>query len=90
MPRCRFLGGAFMEMIAKTTDHPITSAAPSPVKLSVNVSGEVGKRLRQTAYAERVSESSIVQIALRLMFEQTTEESVGAFLREQGASLRRA
>ena len=59
------------------------------VKLSVNVSSEVGHLLRQIAYAERLSESSIVQIALKRMFEQTTDAEIGEFLRENGASLRR-
>jgi hypothetical protein len=36
-----------------------------------------------------LSESSIVQIALMLMFNETTDETVGEFLREHGASLRR-
>ena len=60
-----------------------------PVKLSVNVSSDVGQRLRRIAFDERLSESSIVQIALKLMFAQTTDETIGPFLREQGASLRR-
>jgi hypothetical protein len=60
-----------------------------PVKLSVNVSSEIGDRLRRIAFDERLSESSIVQIALKLMFARTTSETIGPFLREQGASLRR-
>jgi predicted transcriptional regulator len=59
------------------------------VKLSVNVSSDVGHRLRDIAYTERLSESSIVQIALKQMFERTTDAEIGEFLREQGASLRR-
>ncbi|MBD5603693.1 MAG: hypothetical protein IAI48_01155 [Candidatus Eremiobacteraeota bacterium] len=59
------------------------------VKLSVNVSGEVGTRLRQIAFDERVSESSIVGIALELLFDQTKESSMGSYLRDRGASLRR-
>lgn len=65
------------------------ASGESSVKLSVNVSGDVGQRLRRIAFEERLSESSIVQIALTLMFDQTTDASVGAFLRNQGASLRR-
>jgi hypothetical protein len=63
--------------------------APPPVKLSVNVSGEIGRRLRKVAFDERVSESSIVEIALELLFSRTTELTVGKYLREHGASLRR-
>ncbi len=69
---------------------PASDASPeASVKLSVNVSGDIGQRLRRVAFQERLSESSIVQIALSLMFDKTSDSSVGAFLREQGASLRR-
>jgi hypothetical protein len=64
-------------------------ADAEPVKLSVNVSSDIGQRLRRVAFDERLSESSIVQIALKLMFARTTDETIGSFLREQGASLRR-
>jgi hypothetical protein len=59
------------------------------VKLSVNVSADVGWRLRKVAFEERLSESSIVEIALEQLFARTTESTVGKFLREHGASLRR-
>jgi hypothetical protein len=65
------------------------ASSETSVKLSVNVSADVGQRLRRIAFEERLSESSIVQIALTMMFDRTTDESVGEFLREQGASLRR-
>jgi hypothetical protein len=71
--------------MAPRTDASIAKSA----KLSVNVSGTIGNRLRQVAFQERLSESSIVQIALQLMFDATTNEDVGEFLRENGASLRR-
>jgi hypothetical protein len=73
------------EMTSRT-DAPTTTKS---AKLSVNVSGTIGNRLRQVAFQERLSESSIVQIALQLMFDATTNEEVGDFLRENGASLRR-
>jgi hypothetical protein len=57
--------------------------------LSVNVSAEVGLRLRKVAFEERLSESSIVEIALQQLFARTTDVTVGRFLREHGASLRR-
>ncbi len=73
----------------KSLDTFTDSSVDSSVKLSVNVSSDVGQRLRRIAFEERLSESSIVQIALTLMFDRTSDESVGEFLREQGASLRR-
>ena len=59
------------------------------MKLSVNVSDDIGKRLRRIAFEERLSESSIVEIALGQLFGLTTDATVGTFLRERGASLRR-
>jgi hypothetical protein len=67
----------------------VTAATPKAVKLSVNVSAETGRRLRKVAFEERLSESSIVEIALEMLFSRTTEATVGKYLREHGASLRR-
>jgi hypothetical protein len=55
----------------------------------VNVSGSIGKRLRKIAFDERLSESSIVEIALDSLFSRTSEANLGKYLREHGASLRR-
>ena len=73
---------------------PASANAPAPpsgtpVKLSVNVSEVIGQRLRRIAFEERLSESSIVEVALDLLFGRTTDANVGKFLRERGASLRR-
>ncbi len=72
------------------------STEPSPnvpaahaVKLSVNVTREVGLRLRRIAFDERVSESSIVEIALEGLFGNRSDAQLGTYLREKGASLRR-
>ena len=59
------------------------------VKLSVNVAAEVGDRLRHVAFEHRLSESSIVEVALRLLFRDSAGTGLGALLRQQGASLRR-
>jgi hypothetical protein len=64
-------------------------ASANAVKLSVNVSSDIGKRLRKVAFEERLSESSIVEIALEMLFSRTTDATVGKYLREHGASLRR-
>jgi hypothetical protein len=66
-----------------------TASPEPPVKLSVNVSGSIGKRLRKVAFEERLSESSIVEIALDSLFARTSEANLGKYLREHGASLRR-
>jgi len=59
-------------------------------KLSVNVSADVGEQLKRAAFSNRVSESSIVEIALRHLFERVPEGRMGLFLRQRGACLRRA
>jgi len=59
------------------------------VKLSVNVSAEQGERVRTLAFEQRVSESSIVQVALQLLFMRGNDVLVGDLLREKGATLRR-
>jgi hypothetical protein len=75
----------------KAKGRATTSAATElqAVKLSVNVSTETGRRLRKIAFDERLSESSIVEVALQMLFSRTTETTVGKYLRDHGASLRR-
>lgn len=63
--------------------------ASSTVKLSVNVSEGVGLRLRQLAFEHRLSESSIVEVALGLLFRRNDSPSLGTLLRQNGATLRR-
>ena len=63
--------------------------APEVVKLSVNVSEEIGTRLRQVAFEQRLSESSIVEVALGLLFRRSDGPTLGTVLRQHGATLRR-
>jgi hypothetical protein len=65
------------------------SLVSSTVKLSVNVSEGVGLRLRQLAFEHRLSESSIVEVALGLLFRRNDGPSLGTLLRQNGATLRR-
>lgn len=60
------------------------------MKLSVNVTYDVGARLRKIAFDERFSESSIVEIALESLFASSTDVRIGQVLRDRGASLRRS
>lgn len=66
-----------------------TDAYKPQIKLSVNVSADQGERLRTLAFEQRVSESSIVQVALHLFFGQGEDAQLGATLRAHGATLRR-
>jgi hypothetical protein len=60
-----------------------------PLKFSLNVDREIGFRLRRLAFEERLSESSIVEIALRFFFARGSDADLVAILRDQGATLRR-
>jgi len=76
--------------VTSVTQHDgLTMPSATAVKLSVNVTSIAGMRLRRVAFDERVSESSIVQIALDELFEGRSDSDLGLFLRENGASLRR-
>ena len=63
--------------------------ATNASRFTVNISAEVGATLREVAFEHRVSESSIIEIALRQLFRRLPPEALGPFLREHGACLRR-
>lgn len=83
---------SIMKLKAKGTEQIAgrTIAGSGAVKLSVNVSNDIGSRLRKIAFDERLSESSIVEISLDMLFAKSTDAQIGKFLRDRGASLRRA
>ncbi|MBV9056497.1 MAG: hypothetical protein JO078_05445 [Candidatus Eremiobacteraeota bacterium] len=58
-------------------------------RFTVNLSAEIGAELRDIATTHRVSESSVVEIALRHLFRRVSAPALGTFLRERGACLRR-
>jgi hypothetical protein len=58
-------------------------------RITVNLSGEVGDELRSIALRYSVSESSVVEIALRQLFRRVGPAALGAFLHEHGGCLRR-
>lgn len=64
-------------------------ATPNTMKLSINVAHEIGNRLRRLAFDRRVSESSIVEVALQALYADRDDHALAHVLREGGASLRR-
>ena len=68
---------------------PKVGPPANALKFSVNLSGDVGHELKQLAFEHRVSESSIIEIALRQLFGRVSAERLGAFLKQNGACLRR-
>jgi hypothetical protein len=71
----------------------ITEETPSPVsdtmKMSLNVSAEVGSFVRRLAFDLRLSESSITEIALRRLCDGRDGDEIAEILKEAGATLRR-
>lgn len=61
---------------------------PKRAKLSVNVNHRTSERLRNIAYQHRLSESSIVEIALKALFAEGDDTQIGTLLRQLGATLR--
>jgi len=58
-------------------------------KLSINVPEEIGLRLKRMAFDHDVSESSIIEIALREFLSHEPRRGWGPVLRQKGATLRR-
>jgi hypothetical protein len=57
--------------------------------VSHTIEGHLAERLRLVAYRERVSESAIIEYALRRLVAGESDEELGRRLRGAGASLRR-
>jgi hypothetical protein len=84
------MGDARTQSAALKERFPATLGVPSQaLKISVNLSRDVGNQLKRIAYEENVSESSVIEIALRQLFRRVSSERLGAFLKENGACLRR-
>jgi hypothetical protein len=58
-------------------------------RFTVNLSWEIANELSAVATRYRVSESSIVEVALRHLLRRIGAPALGAFLRDRGACLRR-
>ncbi len=63
--------------------------APAIATVSHTLDSEVAEKLRHFAFRERISESAVIEFALRFLFESADEATLGARLRESGAALRR-
>lgn len=58
-------------------------------RFTVNLSAEIAAELRDIGSRHRVSESSIIEIALRHLVRRVSAPTLGVFLRDRGACLRR-
>lgn len=68
---------------------PEIGGPSNALKFSINLSSDVGSELRRIAFEERVSESSVIEIALRQLLRRVSSERLGVFLKQNGACLRR-
>ena len=76
------------QVTAVGTGAPSTETTAQRSKLSVNVNHEISERLRNLAYLHRLSESSIVEIALAMFFARGDDELLGVMLKQLGATRR--
>ena len=78
---------------AVTHDGAPASGARKPLKISTvshTLDAAVADRLRHFAFRERISESAVIEFALRELFSSAPEDvELGQRLREAGAALRR-
>jgi hypothetical protein len=80
---------------AKTSLAPERPAAVAERKtlristVSHTLDTDVAERLRYFAFHQRVSESAVIEFALRQFFEAADDASLGRRLRDSGAALRR-
>lgn len=58
-------------------------------RITANLSAEISEQLHRVAERCRVSESALVEIALRDLFRRVGPDVLATFLRERGGCLRR-
>jgi hypothetical protein len=76
------------EPARSTTSAANSSSSTTRSKLSVNVSHEISEHLRNLAYSYRLSESSIVEVALTIFFARGDDALLGVLLKQLGATRR--
>ena len=59
------------------------------MKFSVNLPADIGSDLERIAFENRVSESSVIEVAMRHLLRRVTPDRLGVFLKQNGACLRR-
>lgn len=67
-------------------------AAPAAVRIATvshTLDVRLAERLREFAFRQRVSESAVIEHALRAFFDGGSDTELGGELRRAGASLRR-
>ncbi len=73
----------------KTNRTAAVALSASVEKVSHTLAPDIVRRLRVLAATERLSESSVIEAALRRLFAEGNDAAVAALLRKSGATLRR-
>jgi hypothetical protein len=76
------------------SNQPAHSSADAVCSLSIRtvshtLEGHLAERLRFVAYRERVSESAVIEFALRGLLSDDDDSELGSRMRSAGATLRR-
>lgn len=81
------------DSLAPGNDRSPSSESPKrSLKISTvshTLEESIAERLRYFAFRERISESAVIEFALRVFFEEGDDTTLGQKLRAAGAALRR-
>ncbi|MBC5824302.1 MAG: hypothetical protein GIW99_02665 [Candidatus Eremiobacteraeota bacterium] len=73
----------------KTNRTAALATSASVEKVSHTLAPDIVRRLRVLAATERLSESSVIEAALRRLFAKGSDAAIATLLRKSGATLRR-
>ncbi len=65
------------------------TSVPRIAKVSHTVEADLAERLETFAFRQRLSESSVIEFALGMIFRRGDDERLGRLLRRNGAARRR-
>ena len=83
---------AIAPALKKGTSARAQAVVKPPVKIATvshTLDLKLAEHLREFAFRQRVSESAVIEHALRAFFDQGNDAELGALLRKAGATLRR-
>jgi len=75
--------------MSRRSPAPATRPTIRIATVSHTLDNRLAERLREFAFRQRISESAVIEHALRTFFDGGNDPELGAQLRKAGASLRR-
>jgi len=73
-------------------DGVVPASGRKPLRIATvshTLDADIAERLRHFAFRERISESAVIEFALRDLFDESDDLLLGRRLRDAGAALRR-